>query len=77
VFRHLWRGTASTAPKDTVVGRSLSNKRHRNCSMAVRLSEYIRAVESHLGIVIEMFARRLRKDHGHRISPPRGARAPA
>jgi ABC-type transporter Mla subunit MlaD len=33
-----------------------------------RLSEHITSVESHLDVVIEMFERHLREDHGHRPS---------
>jgi hypothetical protein len=33
-----------------------------------RLSEHISTVETHLNIVIEMFERHLREDHGHRPS---------
>jgi hypothetical protein len=33
-----------------------------------RLSEHITTVESHLNVVIEMFERHLREDHGHRPS---------
>ena len=33
-----------------------------------RLSEHITTVESHLDVVIEMFERHLREDHGHRPS---------
>jgi hypothetical protein len=32
------------------------------------LGEYIKTVESHLNVVIEMFERHLREDHGHRPS---------
>lgn len=32
------------------------------------LGEYIKTVESHLDVVIEMFERHLREDHGHRPS---------
>lgn len=32
------------------------------------LSEHITTVESHLNVVIEMFERHLREDHGHRPS---------
>jgi hypothetical protein len=32
------------------------------------LREYIKMVESHLNVVIEMFERHLREDHGHRPS---------
>ena len=32
------------------------------------LSEHITTVESHLDVVIEMFERHLREDHGHRPS---------
>jgi hypothetical protein len=32
------------------------------------LSEHITTVESHLDVVIEMFERHLREDHGHRTS---------
>ena len=32
------------------------------------LGEYIKTVEAHLNIVIEMFERHLREDHGHRPS---------
>jgi hypothetical protein len=32
------------------------------------LGEYIKTVESHLNVVIEMFERHLRDDHGHRPS---------
>jgi hypothetical protein len=33
-----------------------------------RLTEHISTVESHLNVVIEMFERHLREDHGHRPS---------
>ena len=33
-----------------------------------RLTEHIKTVESHLNVVIEMFERHLREDHGHRPS---------
>jgi septal ring factor EnvC (AmiA/AmiB activator) len=32
------------------------------------LGEYIKTVESHLNVLIEMFERHLREDHGHRPS---------
>jgi len=32
------------------------------------LGEYIKTVESHLNVLIEMFERHLRDDHGHRPS---------
>ncbi len=32
------------------------------------LGQYIRTVESHLNVVIEMFERHLREDHGHQPS---------
>jgi hypothetical protein len=33
-----------------------------------RLSEHIKTVESHLNVVVEMFERHLREDHGRRPS---------
>jgi hypothetical protein len=33
-----------------------------------QLREYIQTVESHLDVVVEMFERHLREDHGHRPS---------
>jgi len=33
-----------------------------------KLSEHINTVESHLNVVIQMFERHLREDHGHRPS---------
>jgi hypothetical protein len=33
-----------------------------------RLGQYIQTVEAHLNVVIEMFERHLREDHGHRPS---------
>src|SRR5262245_46897592 len=32
------------------------------------LSDYIKSVESHLNVLIDMFERHLREDHGHRPS---------
>ena len=48
--------------------RETNTRMERLGTRVEQLGDYIKSVESHLNIVVEMFERHLREDHGHRPS---------
>jgi hypothetical protein len=73
-----YQGAAADEPRSTESQTEAAIARGSLSASLVRSNRSWRCTDcSPLGIVIEMFARHLREDHGHRISPPRAARAPA